>query len=208
MSFRLEDKIKLHIGEIVKLKRLIIENEGKKLFANRKIQSIYFDNKLLEMFNDSEEGILPRKKVRVRNYPSNEKDIYNYETKITSVEGKFKKSNLIDKKIFYSYLKQGIFDKNYGLLEGVIKISYLREYWTLQGARLTVDYQIKYESLVNQKSFLDNETLILEIKSKKEIIGIQNLLTEILPLQKQRFSKYCEGIKKIYHHNTAQKLAI
>ena len=208
MSFRLEDKIKLHINELVRLKKLIIENNGKKIFPNRIIQSIYFDNKVFDMYNDSEEGVLPRKKVRIRNYPDKEKKEYNFETKISSVEGKFKDSNLINDKIFYRYLKQGIFDKNYGLLESVIKISYFREYWSMQGARLTIDYRIKYASVTNKKSFIDNEILILEIKSKNEIIGIQNLLTEILPLQKQRFSKYCEGIKRIYNFNVSQKLAI
>ena len=208
MSFRLEDKIKLHVGELTRLKNLIVENNGKKLFPNRSIESIYFDNKFFDMYNDSEEGVLPRKKVRVRNYPDIEKKSYNFETKITSVEGKFKKSNLVNEKILHKYLKQGIFDKNYVPLEGVIKISYFREYWFLQGARLTIDYNIKYSSISNKKLFIDNETLILEIKSKKEIIEIQNLLTEILPLQKQRFSKYCEGIKRIYSLNVVQKLAI
>jgi len=208
MSFRLEDKIKLHISELVRLKKLIIENNGKKIFPNRNIQSVYFDNKFFDMYNDSEEGVLPRKKVRMRNYPDKDKKGYNFETKISSVEGKFKKSNLIDDAIFYRYLKQGIFDKNYGLLESVIKISYFREYWSLQGARLTIDYKIKYASITNKKNFTDNEILILEIKSKNEIVGIQNLLTEILPLQKQRFSKYCEGIKRIYKFSVSQKLAI
>ena len=73
---------------------------------------------------------------------------------------------------------------------------------------MTIDYNIKYSSILNKKMFIDNENLILEIKSKNEIIRIQNLLTEILPLQKQRFSKYCEGIKKIFRFNVAQKLAI
>lgn len=208
MSFRLEDKSQLHISELIRLKKLIVENNGKRLFSNRGIESIYFDNNSFNMYNDSEEGVLPRKKIRVRKYLDKEMKSYNFETKISSVEGKFKTSNLIEEKIFNRYLKQGIFDKDYGSLYAVIKISYLREYWFLQGARLTIDYNIQYAGISNNKIYGDNETLILEIKSKNEIISIQNLLTKILPIQKQRFSKYCEGIKKVYSLNVVQKLAI
>lgn len=208
MSFRLEDKIKLHISELIRLKKLIDKNNGKRLFPNRGIESIYFDNNFFDMYNDSEEGVLPRKKIRVRKYIDNNSKSYNFETKISSVEGKFKTSKLMEEKIFNRYLKQGIFDKDYGPLYPVIKISYSREYWFLKGARLTIDYNIHYSGILDNKVFRDNEILILEIKSKNEIIRIQNLLTEILPLQKQRFSKYCEGIKKIYSLNVVQKLAI
>ena len=55
MSFRLEDKIKLHISDKVKLKNLIHDQKGSKLYPNRIISSVYFDNKYLDMYKDSEE---------------------------------------------------------------------------------------------------------------------------------------------------------
>ena len=51
--------------------------------------SIYFDNRTLDMFSDSEEGNLPRKKIRLRSYPPNSNK-KNLEIKISSIEGRFK----------------------------------------------------------------------------------------------------------------------
>ena len=63
MGFRLEDKIRYHISDYVKLKNEIKKINGRLLFPKRKISSLYFDNKNLDMFNDSEEGNVPRKKI-------------------------------------------------------------------------------------------------------------------------------------------------
>ena len=41
---------------------LINKCNGNEIYKQRKISSIYFDNKNQDMFLDSEEGILPRKK--------------------------------------------------------------------------------------------------------------------------------------------------
>ena len=84
----------------------------------------------------------------------------------------------------------------------------MREYWSLKNARLTIDYNIEYKSSINHKIFFDNEILILEVKSSKDVITVQNLLSEILPLEKQRFSKYCEGINKIYNEDHSQRLFV
>ena len=75
MSFRLEDKIKLHISDKVKLKNLIKDQHGKELYPKREISSIYFDNKNLDMYKESEDGTLPRKKIRIRNYPKDKQKI-------------------------------------------------------------------------------------------------------------------------------------
>jgi len=208
MSFRLEEKIKLHISDLTKLKNFIKNYSGKELYPKRKISSIYFDNKFLDMYKESEEGTVPRKKIRIRNYPNDEKKVKNLEIKITSVEGKFKKTHIVDDKTYKGYLERGIFDSSYGLCNKIIEISYLREYWSLKNARLTIDYNIEYKSPINYKNFFDNEILILEVKSSKDVITVQNLLSEILPLEKQRFSKYCEGINKIYNEDHSQRLFV
>ena len=67
MSFRTEDKYIIydHTQDIM---HYLLGKGGKFLFPARKIISIYFDNENLEMFYDSEEGVVPRKKVRVRYY--------------------------------------------------------------------------------------------------------------------------------------------
>ena len=52
------------------------------------------------MYLDSEDGCLPRKKIRIRFYP-NQNSGFNLETKISSVEGRFKSSKKIDKNKLY-----------------------------------------------------------------------------------------------------------
>jgi len=207
MSFRLEDKIILHISDRLKIKNIIKINTGIKLYPSRKISSIYFDNKYLDMFKDSEEGSLPRKKIRIRSYPEQKNNTFNLETKITSVEGKFKKSEKITDSQQKNFLINGIFDSSYGLCKKIVQVSYDREYWLVKGARITIDHNVNYENPINQNNLVDNESLIIEIKSIKNIINVQNLLSNILPLQKQRFSKYCEGINKIYNQNYKQRLS-
>ena len=39
-----------------------------KIYPERIVNSIYYDTKNLDLYNDSEEGITPRKKFRVRSY--------------------------------------------------------------------------------------------------------------------------------------------
>ena len=45
------------------LNKFLIENKSKVIHEDRIISSIYFDNKFFQMFKDSEEGCVPRKKL-------------------------------------------------------------------------------------------------------------------------------------------------
>ena len=98
LGFRLEDKIKFHISDYSKLKNEIFKMGGKKIFPKRVISSVYLDNKNLDMFLDSEDGNVPRKKFRLRTYPNAKEKFLFKEIKITSVEGKFKKSEKMNVK--------------------------------------------------------------------------------------------------------------
>jgi len=97
MSFRIENKYKIQIHKLSNLYEWIYKNNGIKLFPKRNIISIYFDNLNLSLYNDSIEGIVPRKKIRLRTYNNftNSHKNYNLEIKINSVEGRFKTSEKI-----------------------------------------------------------------------------------------------------------------
>ena len=71
MSFRNEKKYRLSYGDLYELKSQLISVGMKKLYPDRQINSEYLDTKELKMFSDSEEGILPRKKIRIRWYKIN-----------------------------------------------------------------------------------------------------------------------------------------
>ena len=88
MSFRKEIKYRLNLSELFNLKKDLIKKGMKKLYNSRKINSCYFDTKDLSFFSQSEEGTLPRRKIRVRWYNNEMKFVK--ETKISSIEGRFK----------------------------------------------------------------------------------------------------------------------
>ena len=68
MSFRKEEKLKVDKNKLVDLLDWININKGYKLFESRIVSSTYFDNSDIRMFRDSEDGCVPRKKIRVRDY--------------------------------------------------------------------------------------------------------------------------------------------
>ena len=83
MSFRIEDKLLINNNQLFEFKNYLMNNNGKILFPKRSVQSLYFDNYRNQMHIDSEEGCVPRKKIRIRNYPKDNKHkIYNLCRKI------------------------------------------------------------------------------------------------------------------------------
>ena len=97
MSFRREEKLRVASGKIFQLKKWISQNKGYTIYPTRIINSVYFDNYNYSMYNESIEGVTPRKKIRLRSYDNNfafNKKV-NKEIKITSVEGRYKVSEPI-----------------------------------------------------------------------------------------------------------------
>ena len=193
MSFRKELKFSTNLKQLKDLKLRFIKNNASILYPKRKIESIYFDNKLKISFRESEEGVLPRKKVRIRNYP-NTKEINLFEKKISSVEGRFKTSELIDNKKKNYLIKNGIFDKDYGVLMPIVKVAYLREYFLFNNIRLTFDTNIEYFNFQNNLKVNDDNN-VLELKGNFEISD--DYFNNILNLPFNRFSKYCRSIIKL-----------
>ena len=198
MSFRNEEKLRVAQSKIFYLKDWINKNSGNVLFPSRIVNSIYFDNQDFSMYHDSMEGVLPRKKIRLRNYQKNfvfDKNI-SKEIKISSVEGKYKISeNAINP---LKLMDNGIYDQNYGLCFPVLNISYKRSYYKIKNIRLTLDEKISYRRIVNNKisdlSTPDNHNIVeLKFSSNKLI----NFVNQNFPFERARFSKYCRGIEFI-----------
>ena len=146
MSFRFEEKILFHISDYLKIKSFIFNSGGLELYPKRKISSLYFDNYENDMYLNSEDGCLPRKKIRIRTYPDNQEVSESFfETKISSVEGRYKISNKIDKYNYKKFLEKGFFDNVYGVCYPKIWVTYSREYFTLLDQRITLDQGIEYK---------------------------------------------------------------
>ena len=164
------------------------------LYPKREVCSCYFDTKNFNLFYQSEEGILPRKKVRYRWYGND--NTINQEIKISSVEGRFK----VSKKFRYNkkyLLNKHIFkDSQNGLLYPKIMITYKREYFIIENLRLTIDTEIKYSNInTNFERVLVDSENVIEIKTNLE--NAENKIEKLLQLRQSRFSKYCRGILRL-----------
>jgi len=196
MSFRIEEKLKVAESKIFQLRDWITKNMGVTLYQTRTINSIYFDNQDYTMYNQSIEGVVPRKKIRLRVYGkefSPNKSI-NKEIKISSVEGKYKISELVQNPS--KLLNFGIYDNNYGLCIPVLNVSYERSYYKIKNIRLTIDEKIIYRKIANGKIFepstFDKYNIVeLKCNSNKSI----SLLSNNFPFERTRFSKYTRGIE-------------
>jgi hypothetical protein len=195
MSFRFEEKFLIDIKNKNNLMNYLNNFSCKQLHPERKISSIYFDNFKKEMFSHSEEGLVPRKKLRIRNYPSQTNSKIFFETKINSVEGKYKISKIIKDVDYINFLKKGIFDKSYGTCEPQIEVNYNREYYQLKNIRVTIDTDIKYKKFNSNISFNNNNILICEFKSN-DIKNIRNFYDSEI-FTRVRISKYCDAVEKL-----------
>jgi len=177
MSFRKEKKYRLTSSDSCIVKNNLFENGMYELFPKRKITSQYFDTPSLRMFDESEEGIVPRKKVRIRWY-NNTKEKFTLEKKISSVEGRFKQTKMIGPEKYNSLIKEGIFDSDYGLIKPSLLVEYTREYYIFNGIRFTFDKNIIYQLFNKKIKCADNET-VMEIKSP--FITEDGFLEKIFP---------------------------
>ena len=133
MSFRKELKSVLVKSKYNILLSWIFKNNGKVLYPPRIINSVYFDNANSDMYFQSIEGTLPRKKIRLRiydrtNFIGNFFKNANLEYKISSVEGRFK----IVKKKNSNSQKLYIDDSSYGKCYPKINILYERSYFIIK----------------------------------------------------------------------------
>jgi|TARA_B100000586_G_C19967385_1_gene366385 SPX domain protein involved in polyphosphate accumulation len=194
MSYRIEEKLTIDNNRIIDFKSFLANMTVKPIYHPRRIKSLYFDNQNYEMYTDSIEGLTPRKKIRVRNYPETRDTKLYFEVKISSVEGRFKTRKIIDKNKF-DYLKtKGILDSQYGLCKPCLYVIYDREYFAIDDVRISIDNNIRYR-LYLENIYQRDESSIVEIKTS--IRKNLDKLTEDFPFQKNRFSKYCNAVEKI-----------
>tara|TARA_Y100001970_G_scaffold234020_1_gene292082 strand:+ start:10925 stop:11539 length:615 start_codon:yes stop_codon:yes gene_type:complete len=194
MSFRIEEKLYIKSEHILDFKEYLNKLSGKQLYKPRVIKSLYFDNLNLDMYNDSIEGIVPRKKIRIREYPDADDKNFYLEIKHSSVEGRFKTRKIINNKNVNFYKKSGFFDIKYGICLPNFYVSYEREYSVIDDIRISLDRNLTYKSFKSNNTYND-QNCIVEIKTsiKKNLDD----LTKIFPFQRIRFSKYCFAVDNL-----------
>ena len=168
MSFRKEKKYRVTKFELQKLFKVLSNNGMKLLHKPRVINSIYFDNNSYDMFYNSEEGVVPRKKIRIRWY--NNKISFTLEKKTSSIEGRFKSSNKFNiMKSIALIENHTMIDNVYGNIYPSLRVSYVRSYYIFNNMRITFDKNINYRNLRNDSFILhEDPENVIEIKVQEE----------------------------------------
>lgn len=198
MSFRTENKFILSKNKIFLFKQWLIKNDYSVLHPKRSVNSVYLDTKNFMIYKDSIEGTVPRKKIRLRTYSKNfinKNNKFNYEIKISSAEGRYKKQEKFNEKI--DKIFEGVYDSQYGMCYPVLNIVYDREYYLKNKSRITIDTNIKYYSINGKrisKYSYDEEHYVVENKTKDLS---QNEMLDFFIFDNKRFSKYCNAVQQI-----------
>ena len=195
MSFRIEEKLNIDVNNLFIFKKWLNVNKGKKIYDDRIVSSIYFDNTRMDSYNNSNEGVVPRKKIRLRTYNNNFDYTHNaqLEIKISSAEGRYKSA--INTKNIDSMLKFGLFDKDYGTCKPKAIVSYFRSYIKIFNIRVTLDENINYRKYGSNLTATKDNSFIAEIKS--DDVNNLNYIYDKFNFTRIKFSKYCRAIEKL-----------
>ena len=146
------------------------------------------------MLEDTLEGIQPRKKIRIRTYGDHnfeKSSFFSLEIKSSKENNRYKEIKKNINKTIYE--ENGIYDKDYGICFPVMDISYLREYFVLDGIRITIDKDIRYAYIkkINTDVYSD-EFYVAEIKA--DASTNKDFLLNNFDFPRTRFSKYERGM--------------
>lgn len=187
-------ELKFEISDINE-KNLVNDLKLVKEFNDRNITSIYYDTDSFKYYYDSEEGLTPRKKVRLRFYNENENE-KNLEIKFTLANHRKKITfNKVKELEVVEYLKNINIDD---IIKPKLIINYTRKYFKNRQGRFNIDYNISCKRFRDSKSFPFNfkSKKILEFKTTR-IEEKFNFLSNF-SLKENRSSKYCEAIAHLY----------
>ena len=184
---RIEEKLVFPNSEKGKYLNKFFSDGFEYIFPLRQITSIYYENINFDIYKDSLEGVVPRKKIRIREKFDN---LY-LEEKIKLPDGKYKTSKKIND------IPNVIHDKSYGIVKKICKITYSRSYLSNGKIRLTLDSDLKFENLINRYVFNMNNNIILEYKILDDFSSSENYINSHKELNSFKFSKYEQAISKV-----------
>ena len=190
MKFRIEKKYRIISSNLHEFLRWLQLNNFNQIYKKRSVSSVYYDNINIGMYNDSSEGVIPRKKLRIRHYDQTK--IFFKEEKLTTQNGEFKYSKKIN--ILDNY--ENLIDKNYGVCNKILNIMYVRQYFLKENIRVTIDTDIKYQKINSEMIFGEDKKFnnsVIEFKTSK--VEDFNNIKDKIPLDEIRFSKYSNGVE-------------
>ena len=195
------------------IEKFLLTNNFKKVYPDRKINSIYLDTENFDSVRDNINGVNNRKKIRVRWYNNDFDNMYieiknkknfNVWKNIFKIKYYFTKETLVEdlKKYFYDLKNHKINNHNYKF---VLLTNYLRSYWLSKNKKIraTIDNNITTKSLNNNSNTINLNDTVLEFKfsPKDENYYRELFLKKHLNIRTQKYSKYVRSF--IYLENSA-----
>lgn len=218
---RYERKFEFPLGYDNAIATFLLCNGFKEIYNQREVNSIYYDDVVFSQFQQSENGISERTKIRARYYDSGI-DGFNLEYKLKKenlnwklfkIENPNEKGVLIPlfisgKNTLFKQIKLPSFINT--VFKPTVLVSYLRKYFHSkdQNIRITIDYRIKFfcaklsSDCINigyERNHLKN---VLELKYEDSKSYLNNAFIDLLckdfNLDLSRSSKYCYAINSIF----------
>ena len=209
MEQRIEKKFVFLPGDRRKIDLLKINGFFKKIYFNRRVNSIYYDTIDLNCLWDNINGYSNRNKYRVRWYDNinNSEVFFEKKTKINQTTQKIKLSlgKFKDQKNLIDFLKTNefinkIFEITTLNLVQVLNVSYNRDYYidTENKLRITFDEKIATHQNSNGKffkNFVDLNNNVLEFKYTDENSKYvrDKMFNLNFNVRNQKFSKYVQS---------------
>ena len=197
---RIEEKVELNPSQYINILSWLRARNFQVLHPERTVNSIYFDNHSMQMRHDTQEGVTPRRKLRIRYY--GDQDIFHaeklsLETKLTTPSGRFKSVQTFPNSP--ESFRNGLVDKVYGLCFPVVRISYTREYYNLGNWRVTIDRNISYARLSHSAEYRRDAvdtSYVLEVKASAG--EDRDALRNFFCFARSKFSKYERSFQCLY----------
>tara|TARA_B110000037_G_C17039149_1_gene472913 strand:- start:341 stop:1000 length:660 start_codon:yes stop_codon:yes gene_type:complete len=206
MEQRIEKKFVFLPGDQKKIDLLIIEGFFKKLYKNRRVNSIYYDTHDLDCLWDNINGFSNRDKYRVRWYDeiNNSEVFFEKKRKINQTTQKskislgiFKNQVHLNKFLDSENFINKVFSVTTLNLKKTLNVSYNRDYYidNKNKLRITLDKKILTHKNFDKKfnsNFITVDHNILEFKYLNEDSGYIRETIDSLKfnLRNQKFSKY------------------
>lgn len=200
MSARIEQKLLVerhhYTGFLIWLKR----HGARVLHPDRCVFSTYFDTSDLLMFRQTDEGLVPRSKVRLRCYGGHGDGCqaeHFLEIKKTSEHHRMKETRLV--RDWQIMCLDGHIERDYGICLPVVSVEYRRSYFDFDGVRVTIDRNIRYQALRPSASGPHtawDPSFAFEVKASanESLDRLENLL----PFPRTHFSKYERAVRAVY----------
>ena len=209
MEQRIEKKFVFLPGDKKKIDLLIIEGFFKKLYKNRRVNSIYYDTNDLDCLWDNINGFSNRDKYRVRWYNeiNNSEVFFEKKKKINQITqktkinlGKFKNQDHLNKFLESKDFVNEIFKITTLNLNKTLNVSYNRDYYidNKKKLRITLDKKIITHKNFDRKfnsNFASIDHNILEFKYlNKDSRYIREKINNLkFNFRNQKFSKYVQS---------------